>query len=260
MKDLILITGASSGIGYHLAVQLAKKKFDLILTARNEDALNRLQNSLIEKYKVTVHVLVSDLSQPGSAVTLFNDIREKNLAVTKVINNAGIGLYGNVIDLPLESQLAMIELNVSSVVALTKLFAGEMVKRGSGTIMNVASLLSFLPFPYYSVYSATKTFVLAFSETMAAELEGTGVNIVTLCPGPVDTNFTTDSMLSTNAYKANRPVSPEFVASEGVELLLKGSGKKIVGFNNWFISNLPRITPDRLMIRIKKHLASQRAS
>ena len=174
--------------------------------------------------------------------------------------NAGIGLYGSVIDLPLERQLAMIELNVSSVVALTKLFAGEMVKRGSGTIMNVASLLSFLPFPYYSVYSATKTFVLAFSETMAAELEGTGVNIVTLCPGPVDTNFTTDSMLSTNAYKANRPVSPEFVASEGVKLLLKGSGKKIVGFNNWFISNLPRITPDRLMIRIKKHLASQRAS
>lgn len=257
MKELVLITGASSGIGYNMAIQLAEKKFDLILVARNEEALIGLKNFVVEKYNVAVHVLVSDLSQPGSAEKLFSDVRAKNLVVTKIINNAGSGLYGNVIDLSLEDQLAMIQLNVSSLVALTKLFADEMVKRGSGTIMNVASLLSFLPFPYYSVYSATKTFVLAFSETIAAELEGTGVSVVTLCPGPVDTNFTTDSMLSTNAYKANRPVSPAYVAREGVKLLLKGSGKKIVGFNNWFISNLPRVTPDRIMMRIKKHLASQ---
>lgn len=258
MKDLILITGASSGIGYHMAVQLAQQNFDLIITARSAEDLLKVKQTLSEKYSVNVHVFPADLSKPGNAETLFKGINAEGLVVTKVVNNAGFGLYGKFVELPLDEQLRMIELNVSSVVVLTKLFSEQMVKRGSGTILNVASLLSFLPFPYYSVYSATKAFVLAFSETAAAELEGTGVSITTLCPGPVDTNFTTPAMLSTNAYKAHRPVSPESVAKAGVELLLKGSGKKIVGFNNWFISNLPRITPDKIMIKIKKHLASQR--
>lgn len=257
MKDLILITGASSGIGYHMAIQLAQQNFDLVITARNEESLLKLKQTLTEKYNVRVHVFASDLSKPGNAQALFNNMNAQGLVVTKVVNNAGFGLYGKFVELPLDEQLKMIELNVSSVVVLTKLFSEQMVTRGSGTILNVASLLSFLPFPYYSVYSATKAFVLAFSETVASELEGTGVTITTLCPGPVDTNFTTATMLSTNAYKANAPVSPESVARAGVKLLLKGSGKKIVGFNNWFISNLPRITPDRIMMKIKKHLASQ---
>jgi uncharacterized protein len=108
------------------------------------------------------------------------------------------------------------------------------------------------------VYSATKTFVLSFSETLAAELKGTGIVVTTLCPGPVDTAFTTDAMWKTHAYKANQPISPVVVANKGVALLLRGRGKLIVGFNNWFIANLPRITPDVVMMRIKKHLASQR--
>jgi len=137
------------------------------------------------------------------------------------------------------------------------LFVQDMIVRKRGRIMNIASLLSFLPFPYYSVYSATKAFVLAFSETLAAELEGSGVQVVTLCPGPVDTPFNTDAMWKTNAYKANKPVDASVVAKEGVELLLWGKGKKIVGFNNWIISNLPRITPDFMMMKIKKNLASQ---
>ncbi|NBW35349.1 MAG: SDR family NAD(P)-dependent oxidoreductase [Cytophagia bacterium] len=127
-----------------------------------------------------------------------------------------------------------------------------------GRIMNVASLLSFLPFPYYAVYSATKAFVLAFSETIAAELEGTGVVVTVLCPGPVDTPFQNETMMKTNAMSANKPVPVEGVASAGVKLLLHGKGKKVVGFNNWFISNLPRITPDSIMMKIKKNLASQK--
>lgn len=257
MKDLILVTGASSGIGYHMAVQLAKLNFDLIITARNQESLYQLRNMLIEKHRIAVHVFPEDLSNVKNAYKLFHDINAKGLTVTKVINNAGFGLYGKLIELSMEQQLKMIELNISSLVVLTKLFSEQMVTRGSGTIMNVASLLSFLPFPYYSVYSATKAFVLSFSETVAAELQGTGVGITVLCPGPVDTNFATKEMLSTNAYKANSQVSPEVVAKAGVKLLLKGSGKKIVGFNNWFISNLPRITPDRIMMKIKKRLASQ---
>jgi short-subunit dehydrogenase len=156
----------------------------------------------------------------------------------------------------MELELDMINLNVSSLVILTKLFAQEMASRKSGKIMNVASLLSFIPFPYYSVYSSTKTFVLAFSETIAAELEGTGVIVTTLCPGTVETPFHTPEMRKTNAMSANKPVTAKEVAAAGVQLLLKGKGKKIVGFNNWFIANLPRVTPDFLMMKIKKNLAS----
>lgn len=122
--------------------------------------------------------------------------------------------------------------------------------------MNVASILSFLPFPYYSTYSATKVFVLAYTETLAAELEGTGVVVTALCPGTVETAFHTDTMRKTNAMNANKPMPVSVVAKEGVALFLNGKGKKIVGFMNWFLSNLPRVTPDFIMMKIKKHLAS----
>jgi uncharacterized protein len=122
--------------------------------------------------------------------------------------------------------------------------------------MNVASLLAFLPFPFYSVYSATKSFVLAFTETVAAELDDTGVIVTALCPGPVDTVFQTDTMRDRGANKTTKLESVASVAKVGVELLLHGKGKKIVGFQNWFISNLPRVTPDVVMMKIKKKLAS----
>lgn len=132
-----------------------------------------------------------------------------------------------------------------------------MVERGSGRIMNISSVMAFLPFPYYSVYSATKSFVLAFTETLASELERTGVVVTALCLGPIDTGFYNEEMLKANMMKSNKPVHPEVVAEAGVKLLLNGKGKKIVGFMNWFLSNLPRITPDVLMMKIKKNLAAK---
>jgi uncharacterized protein len=258
MKDLILITGASSGIGEHMAMQLAEKKYDLILAARSLNKLEKLRETLQTRHQVTVHVFEADLSNTENAIKLYEVIREKGLEVSMLVNNAGVGNYGNFTTTPLEEELKMIQLNISSLVVLTKLYAQDMVKRKSGRIMNVASLLSFLPFPYYAVYSATKAFVLAFSETIAAELEGTGVVVTALCPGPVDTPFQNESMMKTNAMIANKPVPVDGVANAGVELLLHGKGKKVVGFNNWFIANLPRITPDSIMMRIKKNLASQK--
>lgn len=257
MKEYVLITGASSGIGYEMAVELANKKFNLILVARNENKLKEIQTELIQKYAVLVEIIVKDLSVAVAATELYNEINKLNLTVTTLINNAGVGNYGNFIETSLEEELQMIQLNISSLVVLTKLFAKDMVARKSGKIMNVASLLSFLPFPYYSVYSATKTFVLAFTETVAAELEDSGVVVTALCPGPIDTGFTTNKMAATNAYKTNKPIHPKVVAIQGIKLLLNGKGKKIVGFQNWFISNLPRITPDFIMMKIKKKLASQ---
>lgn len=256
MKEYILITGASSGIGYEMAKQLASKNFNLILVARSEDKLLKLQRELKTKYKNEVEYLLYDLSESNSAQDLYEQVQEKNYLVTGLINNAGFGDYGNFVEIPLKIDEKMIAVNITALVGLTKLFGADMVKSGKGRIMNVASLLSFLPFPYYSMYSATKCFVLAFTETIAAEMQGTGVTVTALCPGTVETPFHSKEMRKTNAMSANKPMPADVVAKAGIELFLNGNGKKIVGFMNWFLSNLPRITPDKLMMMIKKNLAS----
>ena len=256
MKEYILITGASSGIGYEMAKILAQKKYNLILVARSIQKLEQLQKYLVERDQVEVQFIPKDLSNPQNAMELYDEIKFKNLIVTHLVNNAGFGGYGDFVETSLDHELDMVNLNISSLMVLTKLFGRDMAKRKSGRIMNVASILSFLPFPYYSVYSATKSFVLAFSQTVAAELEDSGVIVTTLCPGTVETPFHTPEMRKTNAMSANKLFPPEEVAKEGVQLLLHGKGKKVVGKMNWFLTNLPRITPGVIMMRIKKNLAS----
>jgi short-subunit dehydrogenase len=173
-----------------------------------------------------------------------------------LVNNAGFGDYGSFLETSLEKELNMIDLNVSSLVILTKLFAKDMAARKSGRIMNVSSVIAYLPFPYQSVYSATKSFVLAFSETLAAELEGSGVVVTTLVPGATETAFISSEMRKTNLVKSNKPTPVKTVATAGVKLLLYGKGKKVVGFQNRFNSILPGIVPDSIMMKIKKKLAS----
>ncbi len=257
MKEYVLLTGASSGIGYEMANQLAAKKLNLILVARTETKLQQMQAELANKYGILVQYFVADLSDVHAAIGLYKAVQQENYLVTALINNAGIGNYGNFTETPLEEELSMIQLNISSLVVLTKLFAKDMVSRKSGRIMNVSSLLAFLPFPYYSVYSATKAFVMAFSETLAAELDGTGIIVTSLYPGTTDTGFTTDKMHSTNHYKSSKPMHPKMVAEQAVKHLLHGKGKKVVGFQNWFNSKLSSIVPDNIMMKIKKKLASQ---
>lgn len=256
MKEYTIITGASSGIGYEMAKQLAAKKHNLILVARSEDKLLAIQKELLAKHQIDVEYLLFDLSEPNSAMDLHHAVKQHNFLVTGLINNAGFGDYGNFVEMPLKKDEEMIALNITALVGLTKLFAADMRTQGRGRIMNVASLLSFLPFPYYAIYSATKSFVLAFTETVAAELEETGVIVTALCPGTVETPFHTAEMRKTNAMSANKPMPADVVAAAGVELFLNGKGKKIVGFMNWFLSNLPRVTPDVIMMKIKKDLAS----
>lgn len=252
MKQYILITGASSGIGYEMAQQLAALKYNLILTARSEDKLAAMRQELSSKYGIVVHYIPKDLSKTEQAIQLFNDIKSANYQVSHLVNNAGFGDYGSFLETSLEKELNMIDLNINSLVILTKLFAKDMAARKSGRIMNVSSVLAYLPFPYMSVYSATKSFVLAFSETLAAELKGTGV-VVT---GTTETAFVSPEMRETNLLKSNKPTPVKTVATEGVKLLLHGKGKKIVGFQNRFNSILAEILPDPVMIKIKMKLAS----
>lgn len=258
MKEYTLITGASSGIGFEMAKQLASKNHNLILVARSQGKLEALQKELKSQFEVDVLYLLYDLAEPNTAQDLYNEVKEHNYLVTGLINNAGFGDYGNFVEMPLKRDEEMIAVNVTALVGLTKLFGSDMVKAGKGSVMNIASLLSFLPFPYYSLYSATKSFVLAFTETVSAELQGTGVRVTALCPGTVETPFHTEAMRMTNAMSANKPMSADVVARAGIELFLNGKGKKIVGLMNWFLSNLPRVTPDTWMMSIKKNLASRK--
>ncbi|UII31161.1 SDR family NAD(P)-dependent oxidoreductase [Fulvivirga ulvae] len=174
MKKYILITGASSGIGHEMARQLAALKYNLILIARSEDKLKAMQQELSSKHGNDVQFITKDLSHTEQAVELYDAIKSAKYEVSHLVNNAGFGNYGSFLETSLDEELNMIDLNISSLVILTKMFARDMVARKSGRIMNVSSLLAFLPFPYQSVYSATKSFVQAFSETLAAELEGSG--------------------------------------------------------------------------------------
>lgn len=255
MKEFILITGASSGIGEQMARQLAGQQRNLILVARSEDKLRQLRKELSSLHGVTVLYFVKDLSDKNSAAQLYVEVRQQNLLVTHLVNNAGVGNYGHFTATSLEEEVAMIDLNISSLVILTKLFAKDMVARGSGRIMNIASVIAFLPMPYMSVYSATKSFVLAFSQTLAAELEGTGVVVTALAPGITETAFVSPELRQTNLVKSGKPASPETVAAEGVKLLLHGKGKKIIGFQNRFNAVLAGLLPDQVMMKVKKKLA-----
>jgi len=258
MNELVLLTGASTGIGYEMAKELAARKLNMILVARSLDKLVALKAELEQQFGIRVYVIGKDLSKSENAIALYEEIKKMGLTVTILINNAGFGGYGDFAETSLTTELNMIELNISSLVALTKLFLADMKRQNHGRIMNVASLLSFLPFPYYSVYSATKAFVLSFSETLRAELENSGITVTVLCPGPVDTAFNTDRMLTTNAYAANKPTDPKLVAKAGVRAMMAGTGIEIVGLNNWFLANTPRFSPRWLTMKINKFLAGQR--
>lgn len=255
MKKYILITGASSGIGLEMARILANKKYDLILVARSEKKLQALKQELESSFGVEVNCILADLSDELEVAKVYKTTEENDWLVSHLVNNAGVGLYGKFLELDALEELKMIDLNVRSLTLLCKLYGRSMASRNDGKILNVASLLSFLPFPYYSVYSATKAYVLALSETLDAELEENGVRVLALCPGPVDTGFTTESMLKTRAYKTNKPASAVSVAHTGVEFLLNGKGVKVVGAGNRLLSFLPRITPSAIMKGIKKSLA-----
>lgn len=141
MEEYVLLTGASSGIGYEMATQLAEKKMNLILVARSENKLQQIQQELTTRHRILVHYIVKDLSDVQAAIDIYNVLQREKILVTALVNNAGVGNYGNFIETSLEEELKMIQLNIASAVALTKLFAKDMVSRKSGKIMNVASLL-----------------------------------------------------------------------------------------------------------------------
>lgn len=184
-----LITGASSGIGMHMAHHFAVHGHALILVAPQKDELHALAEELRLKYHAEVYVLPADLEQADSAEHIFNEVSNLGLHVDVLVNNAGHGYRGKSWEIPIETDLSILRLNVEAVLRLTKLFLPPMITRGHGHLLNTASVAGFEPGPLLNVYHASKAFLLSWSEALATELKDTGVKVTILCPGPTDTDF-----------------------------------------------------------------------
>ncbi len=184
-----LITGASSGLGAEFARRYAADGHDLLLVARRGEPLHALATELSARHGIRAESALIDLSSPDGARSVVEAVRALGLAVDVLVNNAGFGLRGPFATIPVERELAMIQLNVTTVVHLTKLLLPAMLTRGQGHIVNVASTAAFQPGPGMTIYYATKAFVLSFSEALAEELRGSGVAVSTVCFGPVPTGF-----------------------------------------------------------------------
>jgi len=241
-KQTALITGASSGIGREFAKLFAADRYDLVVVARAQDRLEQLKAELEEAHDINVHVVVSDLSAPTSPDRVHEAVTAANIQVDVLVNNAGFGGFGLFHETELEHELRMIQVNVTSLVHLSKLFVREMVARGNGHIINVASTAAFQAGPLQNVYYATKAFVLRFSEAMSNELGGTGVGVTVFCPGPTLTEFHARAGTDTS-FKQMRQQSAEDATREGYEAFKKGKQAVISGRQNKVLAFGTRFVP-----------------
>jgi len=188
-RETALITGASSGIGLELARAAAADGFDLVLVARNREALEALARELHEAHGTEVRVVAKDLAAPLAPAEIFAELAGAGVRVEVLANNAGVGTWGRFDELDPEGEMRTVRVNVAALTHLTALLLPEMVRRGRGRVLNVASTAGFQPGPLMATYYASKAYVLSFSEALAAELAGTGVTVTVLCPGPTRSDF-----------------------------------------------------------------------
>ncbi len=229
-KDFAIITGASSGIGYEFAKLIAKDNYNLILVARNKKKLEKIKKEIEKNHPIEVEVISLDLSIPKNALKLYEKTKNYNIEI--LINNAGFGLYGDFLKINLDEELNMINLNISALYILTKLFIKKMIKKNKGMVLNVASTAAFQPLPKLAVYSATKSFVLNFTLGIAAEKISKNIKISILAPGPTKTDFFNRAkMKNVNLLKLGM-MSPEKVAYIGYKGLKKGKKLIIPGIIN----------------------------
>nr|WP_199002954.1 SDR family oxidoreductase [Flavobacterium sp. ASV13] len=242
-----LITGASSGIGEAFAYELAKQGTNLILTARSEDKLDLLATKISKEYHVKVNVFAGDLLQKDTPYKLYNQIKQAGLSVDILINNAGFGKWTNFLDESIQEYEDMIEVNINALVKLCHLVLPDMLKKGDGGIINVASTGALQPCPYVAAYCASKSFVLNFSEGLYGEYHKKGLTITALCPGNTTTGFQSVARANTKGMTAD---TPEEVAKQGIKALLKNKSFKIVGAMNYVQSFLPRFLTRKAMINV----------
>jgi short-subunit dehydrogenase len=229
----VLITGASSGIGLHLAHQFAGGHKRLILVAPDADELDLVAAELQGKYGADVTTIAEDLEDPLSAQRILEGVRARGWDVDVLVNNAGHGFKGAFADVPIATHLSILRLNVEAVLRMTAAFLPAMVNRGRGRLLTTASIAGFEPGPTMAVYHASKAFVLSWSEAIATELAGSGVTVTALCPGPTDTDFfPKGDMEQSVAFQKANLMDPGEVARAGYEATMAGDRVVVVGAVN----------------------------
>ncbi len=252
-RSIVLITGASSGIGEALAACFAQGGYDLVLVARSADKLQALSRQLMADYGVRAWVEPADLAVPGAAQKLAASLKRKRRQIDVLVNNAGVLEQAPFVKMAAARHQQLIDLNISGLTAMLAQFVPPMVERGKGKVLNVASIAAFQPIPLLATYAATKAYVLSLSESLSEELKGSGVTVTALCPG-----VTATAMLG-KAAEANAQMSklPAFmigrvedVAAEGYAACIRGDAIKVPGVLNLASVLAARAAPKWLVRRI----------
>jgi len=245
-----LITGASSGIGYELAKCFAKDGYDLVLVSRNTDRLNQIAGEFRQQYGLgKVTVIGADLSKPEAPQQVYDEVMSQGIRVNVLVNDAGVGEHGMFAnETDLQRELAMIQLNVTSLVHLTKLFVKDMVANNEGKILMLASIASVMPHPLMAVYAATKSFIYSFSEALRNELKDTNVTVTALMPGATNTDFFNKAGAEgTRAHQQAQSTDAATVARDGYEALMSGKDKIISGVMNKAQVAMAHVMPDPMV-------------
>jgi hypothetical protein len=251
----VLITGASGGIGYELAKLFARDRHNLILVARSGDRLANVGNEL-RALGVTVTRFALDLGTPDAPKSLFDQIQSAGLTVDILINNAGFGAFGEFAQMSNNEILGQIQLNITALTELTRLFLPAMLSRRSGRIMNVASTAGFQAGPLMAVYYATKAYVISFTEAVANEVRNSGVTVTCFCPGATRTGFAKRAGNDhTRLFKQLGAMSVERVALDGYRAVMEGRGLAISGVQNWIVALSTRFAPRKLVTAISRWIS-----
>jgi uncharacterized protein len=260
MSDLsgkwALVTGASSGFGVEFATLLAEQKANLVLAARRTEPMEKLAEMLRQKFHVEVAVEGVDFSLPGAAAELKARLDEHNIPVAVLVNNAGYGLYGTFVDQPVEKTLEMLQVNMLALTELTYVFAAEMIKRRSGHILLVASLLGYQAVPGYAAYAASKGYVLLFGEALHAELKPHGVSVTVLSPGATSTSFGEVAGQRNTIALSMLMMRPRPVASAGIQAMLDEKSSVVAGLRNKLVVLADRFMPRTMQRTIMRKVMS----
>jgi short-subunit dehydrogenase len=248
-RDVVLVTGASSGIGEQLARRIARERRNLVLVARRADRLEALASALRAQHGIAVDVVPQDLIEPTGPEALVAELDRRGLEVDWLVNNAGFGTTGPFFRLPVQREVDQIRLNMKAPVALAGRLLPRMVARRRGLVMNVASVAGYGPMPYTATYAATKAFLIAWSEALAVEMEGTGVRILCVCPGFTRTEFQSVAKAKSDMVPGFAWMSAETVADQAVRAASGRSGVLVNGLLNNVLTVGMRLTPRRLIAR-----------